>query len=144
MTAQAQRTAVTAGIILLVIVVIGYGLYLVGSPGEARLRRLDERRVEDLQSLRSHIDAHWARERRVPAALADLKTAPSDTSQLRDPITHEPYGYRATSDSTFELCAKFDRPSEEERRGPRDSWWGHGQGEHCYPLTAMKAPASPY
>lgn len=140
MTAQAQRSAATTGIIVLVIAVIGYGLYLAGSPGEARLRRLDERRLEDLRALRSRIDVHWTREHRVPTALADLKGAPADTMHLRDPVTREPYRYRAVTDSTFELCATFDRASEERSWGPRDSWSSHGPGEHCYPFTASKGP----
>lgn len=136
MTAQAQRTAAVSAVVFVVVAAIGYGLYVAGSPSEARLRRLDERRVQDLRSLRSLTDAYWAREGRLPTSLQELRS--TDTAGFRDPVSGEPYRYRTTSDSTYELCARFDRPAENGRLGPLIAFWRHGQGEHCYPLKARK------
>lgn len=135
MTAQAQRTAAVSAVVILVLAAIGFGLYLSGSPAEARLRRLDERRVDDLRNLRTLADAYWTRERRLPASLSDLP--PRDSARFRDPVSGELYGYRVTGDSTYELCATFARPAEDGYYAAR-AYWRHEQGEHCYPLTAQK------
>ena len=115
--------------------VIG-GLTVVGSPAESRLRRLDERRVSDLNALNSQVRIYWDRQKKLPPTLHDAQTSAGWSSSSRDPGTGEPYGYRAIDDREFELCATFDRPSEVPAY-PNASFSSHPAGRQCFPLEVQ-------
>ncbi len=138
MTSPAQRSAVTTAMVVVVAGVIGYGLFLSGSPGEERLRRLDERRVQDLQDLERWTKLYHTREGKLPATLSDLSVVSVDSASFSDPLTDKMYRYRVVSDSTFELCAIFARRSEEPARGMGDPFWRHEAGEHCFLSSITK------
>jgi hypothetical protein len=52
-----------------------------------------------------------------------------------DPITARPYEYRKAGDDRYELCAVFDRPSEDGQRMVDDPFWSHSSGRYCFTLT---------
>jgi len=113
------------------------GIVLLESPKEARLRRFDERRVEDLRVLAFAVDAYWSREGRLPDSLSDLAEAQGVSEGLVDPETGEAYEYRALGERAFELCAVFAR---EARTSSRDvllrSRWDHDEGRTCFQRQA--------
>jgi len=109
---------------------IAAGLYLSGTPGEQRLRRLDERRVADLQRLSSIIDLYHMQTGQLPAELERLIDGRRLSSVPRDPATAEPYEFRITGDERFELCAEFSRAST--ALTPADSFWRHDEGRQCF------------
>jgi hypothetical protein len=130
-----------------VIVVVGIGLFLSGSPSEARVRRLDERRLEDLRQTSYAIDGYFSRHGRLPAALDTLVREAGGSAGVRDPVTQQPYAYRSIDSTRYELCATFDRPSDDDdetgrpRRWPADWSWAHPAGRHCFALeTRAKRP----
>ncbi len=108
------------------------GLNLAGSPGEARLRRLDERRVSDLQHLASAVDAARMREGRLPATLSALESRGVPGTARRDPATGVPYDYRLVDEDRYELCAVFDRDGGEGA----GAVWAHPAGRQCFTLAA--------
>jgi len=110
---------------------IAAGLYLSGSPGEQRLRRLDERRVADLQRLSSVIDLYHTQTGQLPAELERLIDGRRLSSVPRDPATDEPYEFRITGDKRFELCAEFSRGSPAAVT-PADNFWRHDAGRRCF------------
>jgi hypothetical protein len=113
---------------LVVIAVVG-GLYFAGSPGEARLRRQDDRREELLNSASYAIERYHGEHGRLPAVLDSAGPEwARDSLGARDPVTGVPFDYRTVSDSSYELCATFARGSEGE---PTRSW-NHPEGRHCF------------
>ena len=68
-----------------VIVAIAAGLYLGGSPGEQRMVRMDERRVQDLNQLANAVQIYWQQQDELPANL-DLKPA---LAQLEERLVRE-------------------------------------------------------
>ena len=134
MTSQNRRSPLAIAVAVVVTLAIATGLYLAGSPGEARLRRLDERRTEDLSSAQEAIRLYWTRHNTLPAAL-DSVAALSDW-RFRDPSTGLAYAYKATGDSTYDLCADFARESAPSQYGgPRVNIWNHGPGRQCFHLS---------
>lgn len=135
-----QRIAACASIAV-VAVAIAVGLYLSGSPGEQRLRRLDERRVTDLQRLSSALQVYHRQTGQLPADLERLVDGRRLSSLPRDPVTDEPYELRITGDERFELCAEFSRASIIEP----DGFWSHGPGRKCFEFdySDRLAPAPP-
>jgi hypothetical protein len=120
---------------LAVVVAVGAGLYLGGSPGDQRLLRLDERRVQDLRTLAAAIDAHWSAGSRLPADLAQLLTAQRLRSIPTDPVSEARYEY-APADGQYSLCATFARPS---RDAAHEDFWAHGAGRHCFAISPNSA-----
>jgi len=128
------RGVVAGAAIVLVAAAIGVGVYLVGPPAEQRLRRLDDRRVEDLGQLREQVRTFADREKRLPGSLQEIAFLPD--ASARDPVTNQPYGYRVTGHDTFELCADFDRPSDPDRLPFVNNEFRHGVGHTCFPEVA--------
>jgi hypothetical protein len=110
------------------------GLIALGSPALARERRFDQRRVDDLSDIVFAIHDHQSSHRALPRSLKDLEHSGQDVN-LRDPLTREPYEYRALDDARFELCAIFQQPSHPSAAA---RYWTHAQGRQCFNRRAAK------
>jgi len=129
--------------IVLVVVVLSMviiGITLPDSPVEARLRRLDERRIADLREIAYAVDAYWTRERVLPLSLEELSVDERIVRELTDPETGTPYEYRVISEDTYELCAVFASDAGVDAGDPsHEILWRHGSGRHCFQLEAEDA-----
>lgn len=141
--------------LLVVLGAVVLGFIVAGSPQRARELRADAERLQDFEQIRSGINNFFTAEGVLPKSLDELKAsgrlfAPEAT--LADPLTKEPYGYRALTDTTFELCATFSAPSEPADRGdarPMPAYpaappgketfvsWDHPAGRHCFTIEAV-------
>lgn len=134
-------------IIVIVIVTVIVGFFIVGSPKEERLRRLDQQRVEHLQFLQSEILNYWINKERLPTDLSDLQDDIRGLAIPTDPETDTEYVYKKMSELTFSLCATFERPSLESDVGvgktrPAEPFgygiqqnWQHEAGLTCFDRT---------
>jgi len=116
-------------------VVIGF--FNIGSPGNERLRRYDDQRSQNLQSLRyGGIDEYVRRNGSLPDSLEEIQKTialSSPDSLLTDPKTGEPFEYAKLSETTFSLCATFDLPSEPNAKTMYpDVMWVHPAGRTCF------------
>jgi hypothetical protein len=127
------RRAVLAAMVLAVVAVVIAGLRIVGSPGAQRIRRLDERRVNDLQAIANAVDAYWTQKKTLPRSLDELTPVTRLTIPARDPVDDVPYVYRAGEADRYELCATFEGDTNAEN--PR-AFWTHPAGQRCFQLTA--------
>lgn len=139
MRVSAGRIFVIASTLLVVAVVL-VGIYLTGSPRQARMRSLDRQRVEALTQLSAAINAYRYDHNALPpsldeAARAEVGIAPAN---LVDPENGAPYEYRTTGAETYELCARFDGPAAADD----DVRWRHGPGRACFAFTAPPRPSS--
>ena len=112
------------------------GFLVLGSPTEQRARRMDDRRVTDLQETMVAVDLYWTRHSRLPASLDELTAEPGVQLSNRDPVSSEPYAYQTLDSTRYELCASFELESEEISRDPKQDLWAHGAGRHCFQLEA--------
>lgn len=135
---------------LIVVVAIATiaGFFVAGSPQSERLRRFDERRVQDLQNIQGQIVNFWQQKNRLPSDLAELQDSISGYVPPRDPQDATPYEYRALDDLIFELCATFKTASTSSQnsvpkpayrhQGPyQESFenWNHDVGRTCFQRT---------
>ncbi len=145
------RQIFTGVIVLVVAVAVVYGIYLAGSPSAERDRQLDQRRVSDLQQISSVVDQYYATRRALPPSLTQLDDLQIVASSLGDPESRQPYEYRATGGTTYELCASFALDSSatpdvgNERFatpakpvGAPAGRWDHPSGRTCFPLDAKQ------
>ncbi len=98
--------------IVLVLAVIVWGFYVMGGPGSQRNLRLDQRRIEDLQSIQWQVISFWQQKEKLPVSLDELKNPISNYMVPQDPEFQKgkAYEYRKIADKTFELCATFTLP----------------------------------
>lgn len=125
------------GIVVVVILgAVAYGLYLTGSPASQRQVRFDERRVSDLQQISRAVRTYHEQIEVLPQSLGELERLDFLFSSTVDPETGEPYEYRTTGKSTYELCAVFTTDSSlspsVSPRFPGLESWEHGIGRQCF------------
>ena len=125
--------------VFLVCVAVAWGFVVVGSPAAQRLRKLDERRIDDLKTVQSEITNivyEGTRSQRGEAPAKPLPRTLDDVAQRArvrrvsrgDPATGEPYEYRVIDETHFELCATFALPRDQAQ----DVAWNHPSGRHCF------------
>ncbi len=112
------------GILIVLAAIVG-GFIVVGSPAKQRALRYDQQRLSELQSIQWQVLDYWQRKEKLPVTLADLNDTISGGRPLVDPETKQPYEYAVKTPTSFELCATFGLPTEDnEGRGE----YGYGGG----------------
>ncbi len=134
-----RAKACVLAVTVLILIFIGYGIVLTGTPGQQRARQFDERRTSDLQQIASAIDTYWVQKDMLPKGFDDLKNQSFTYIQsVQDPETEESYEYRVTGEKTYELCAIFATDSaqyEAKTKVPvpfSAEQWNHGKGRACF------------
>lgn len=131
-----------------VLIAIVWGAIIVGSPGEQRSKRFDDRRIEDLRAIQSEIfSIVYGDELRrpngqepepvnpLPQSLQDmLEKAVYTYPDITDPETGEQYIYNIINEDRFELCAVFNHEVKEQY----DIFWNHPAGPHCYEFNTAE------
>ena len=135
--AMSVRTIIAISLIVAVLAVVIAGVTLLDSPAQERLRRLDERRVDDLRSISAELDFYWTRTGALPSSLKELENEPGVFLELVDPETGQPYEYRVLGSNAYELCAEFARDTADKQGRPYRDYWSHSQGRHCFELEAQ-------
>jgi len=135
--AMSVRAVIAISLVVAVAAVVIVGVILLDSPAQERLRRLDERRVDDLRSISAELDFYWTHARTLPSSLEELADEPGVFLELYDPESGEAYEYRVLSSNTYELCAEFARDTAEERNRFYTENWSHGPGKQCFELEAQ-------
>ena len=135
-------------VILAVVLTVGYGIYVVGSPGGQRLLKFDARRVSDLQNISLAIDIYWDLNEELPGALEELQGSRSFFVQsIQDPATQQPYEYRVVDGNEYQLCAVFATDSSQRAlevpRPYSTQVWDHGTGRTCFDLEAQAPGTGP-
>ena len=135
-------------IIAVVVIVVGVGLFLSGSPATERVRRFDDLRIQHLMTLQSDIIFFWQVKTRLPAKLDELNDQ-TGVVLPADPQTRAPYEYAKTGDLKFSLCATFGAENHKQNEfgkefmpsprlkypiGPfmKDQNWEHAAGRVCF------------
>lgn len=123
------------GVVALTVVA---GLVAAGSPRQARLRALDGERVAELRQIWEQASQLRADRKPVPATLDGLAALPGapPPESFRDPVTHEPYGFRVVDSLTVELCGTFATTDSSPGPGKDGTslFWRHPRGRHCFTI----------
>ena len=125
------RLIVAAVVVFFVGAVIALGLRVAGSPSDARARRFDEQRLNDLRSIAGAVSAYHEAREQLPPSLAEITSWPDHPVTLRDPVNNSSYVYRVLDARAYELCAAFARASEDEPAAS-GGFWVHPAGRHCF------------
>ena len=131
-----KQIAIISGVAVLITVAIGF--WLVGTPSMQRDRKLDERRISDLQMLESYVTSFWQNNKQLPKLLSDLKF----DNLPKDPQTGIQYDYIVTGDLSYQLCADFKLISQVTNDKIPQVYpsfypenWDHKSGRVCFNRT---------
>ena len=122
----------TSVVLLLVIII---GITQIEAPGQVRLRKQDDVRIQHLSELESQVNFYAQTNQSLPADLSMVTLR--DDAKL-DPVTGVPYEYRVTGATTFELCATFEtsnKTGSDAEPYPQyyyGSPWLHDAGATCF------------
>lgn len=98
-----------AGISVAWVAAIVYGIYLVGTPQQARMNQLDETRSGDLQNIADAITRYVQVQNQLPERLDYLAEVVGEApTSLADPGNNQPFEYHVTGATTYTLCDWFD------------------------------------
>ena len=134
MTSTLTRNIFLWTTVVAVVVTVVAGIIAVGSPNEARMHELDAKRVQDLNSLTIAINAYWRNQDHLPASLHELSTGPGFYAPIRDP-NGTFYDFHQLGERKYDLCAIFDRESEDETNLFALQFRHHGAGHQCFALS---------
>src|SRR6185503_8810128 len=112
-----------------------------------RLYKYDSEKVSGLQNFNSQITSYYSAKGVLPnnaeeMASVDYYYGPA----LVDPQSQKPYEYKKTSDTTYELCAEFNKASDDKMSKMSQTYpytmdsygggapisWTHPAGHHCF------------
>lgn len=137
--------------LLLVTGSVALGFAMAGSPVSARLRRLDEKRVEDLRAIHRTIQEMATKTDKNTKTVTVIRSLPKTLDEvadfqrtkeagrkldLVDPQTGEKYAYSVTGNKTYELSATFGLAREKKQ----DLFWNHPAGKHTFKFDAGSPP----
>jgi hypothetical protein len=119
---------------VVVLTAICAGIVAIDSPGEARMRRLDEQRVQDLQSVSRAMEDYRRTHGGLPADLERIIQPNSPPIlRLRDPESQVFYEYEPSGTDSYELCAEFQATSNGDGN-LSNRFWDHGPGKTCFQI----------
>ena len=132
--------------IVLVVGSIIAGFSVLGTPQTQRKLRYDAQKVSDLQNIQWQIINYWQQKGVLPTALADLEDPISGFIAPVDPQTRNFYEYKKAGTLTFDLCAEFNKLSQDsaksaarmvypESMGKFGENWQHEAGRQCFSRT---------
>lgn len=122
------------------------GFSVLGTPQSQRMLRYDSQKVSNLQNIQWQIVNYWQQKGKLPVALADLEDPISGFVVPIDPQTKSSYEYKKTGTLSFDLCAEFNKISQNsaapeaqmvypEPMGKPGETWQHEDGRHCFSRT---------
>ncbi len=138
---------------LLVVLTIGAGFLIIGTPQNQRALRIDQQRLYDLQSLQSQIVNIYQQKVKLPATLAELNDPLSYYTVPVDPESKQPYAYSVKGPLQFELCADFKTAGGGDQYGRSmampaeygmNDKWEHGPERTCFTRTIDPDLYPPY
>ena len=105
-----------------------------GSPRSQQLLKYDLQKVSDLQNMTYSISSYFSLKGVLPNDFADVYNGNYYNKKL-DPQSQQPYEYRKTKEYTYEVCAEFNKKSEENKNtryyGDENNW-EHPAGKYCF------------
>ncbi|MBI4121950.1 MAG: hypothetical protein HY461_01325 [Parcubacteria group bacterium] len=139
-------------VIVVIVAAIITGLVVIGSPKEARLRRFDDLRVQNLQFIQDQVFSYWVDKKTVPNQLEQLNDDIRGVRVPMDPATGQPYAYEKKGSEQFTLCAEFSTAIPEPANARRaqkypsppyygyfnNGSWEHEAGKQCFDRTIDK------
>lgn len=127
-----------ASILVLGSIILGFSV--LGSPYTQRMYNYDSQKISDLTGIKSSVESYYSLNGSIPNSLNEMRGNQNYYYFTEiDSQTQKPYEYRKISDTKYELCAEFNKPTNEKETSrysyayPEQSW-KHEAGRHCFEI----------
>lgn len=147
-----SRKIWTGATVLVILATIVWGFSVLGSPATQRQYKYDEQKVNGLSEINNQITNYYATKGLLPKTLSEVADGNYYVPQL-DPQSQKSYEYEKTGNITYNLCAEFNKASNEEEKmtAPRLSYpqyggvisWNHPAGHYCFNETINSSQYPP-
>lgn len=143
---RSWRRGHASAFIVVVLACLISGFTMVGSPQEQQKLVRDERRISDLQGMTYALQNYYDRTKKLPEVLVEAYGGGYVVDLPGDPSTTQPYEYRKTGTTSYELCATFEfSTAEDEASRPKALYpaepyefnWSHPAGRYCFNRTVV-------
>jgi len=133
---------VVSGVVILAS--IAWGFAVLGSPATQRLYKYDDQKVMALQNINNYVTSYYQMKESLPASVGEIQTNEPYATLPVDPQTNKPYEYKKTGNLTYELCAEFNKATNNRGQknlsiaypyGTGDMTWTHPAGHYCFKQT---------
>jgi len=109
---------------------------VLGSPRTQQLLKYDQQKVTDLQEINYQITSYYTNNGVLANTLEKMTSGGYYVAKV-DPQTQKPYEYQRVSDTTYKICAEFNKASDNNNNltMPLDSYgksWTHPLGYYCF------------
>lgn len=116
-------------LIAAVLIIIGSGFWVTGSPMKARLYAQDDQRVNDISQISRKVQLYYKNRGELPDSLSACDVSPETyIGQKTDRVTGAPFRYRVINTTHFELGATFAMPSRTDVNYPKAGAFSGGYG----------------
>lgn len=115
---------------------IAAGVWVIDSPAQQRLMRLDDNRIQGLQQLDRAVRNYHSSHDALPPDVSTLTAQPEVDLDLADPDGGPDFSYTPLDADHYQLCARFATRSTDGRRRFIDDAWAHPVGDHCFRRSA--------
>lgn len=136
---------------ILIVLTVGSGFLIIGTPAQARNYMLDEQKVSDLQTIQSEVVTYWQETGKLPTSLDALNDPTAGVTVPMDGQTNQSYQYEVVNALGFKICATFNSVTDPNAVTPdmlaltapvgapgtkdySDSWY-HDAGTQCFTRT---------
>lgn len=121
------------GSLAIIIFVLVIAFINVGSPTQAREKKIDQSIINDFYQIQGGLNTYYNSFKKLPVDLATLqKEYPYITSDvLQNPQDKQAYVYNVTGENDFELCTTFLASNRNGEQQYRDNNWLHDAGYQC-------------
>lgn len=142
-----SRKVWTIAALVIILGSVIWGFSVLGSPRTQQLLRYDEQKVNDLQNMNNQVINYYSGKGVLPKTIQELQNLNYYVAQNVDPQTQKPYEYQKTSDTTYNLCAEFNKASDDKNINGNmtapipiyypygGTTWTHPAGHHCFTET---------
>lgn len=122
------------------VVLIALTFFVVGSPTQARLERLDNERVSALMTVQYAVEFYYTSNGSLPESLDQLDQFNFGSTNFTDPVSGTPYDYTPSEGGAYTICATFDTNTEDVSRKDASMVstqdWQHPAGNYCFSKSA--------
>ncbi len=143
LTQVTSRPKITVLVVsVIVIITLIFGIIISGSPMQARNKKFDDQKINDLSSIQNSVTEYYRTNNNIlPKNLLTLSQSTNYSGyKTKDPELNIDYEYNVISQNQYRLCANFSTDNtnlkSNEMNYPVTEIWKHGIGRVCFDRVA--------
>jgi len=124
---------------IMILACIIWGFSVLGSPRTQQLLKYDEQKASDLQNIENSVQGFYSLKGILPNDFTELEAQNYYLNTI-DSQTKKSYEYQKTSDTTYNLCAEFNKELTNKGYPTRSViyegfTWTHPASYYCFSKT---------